>query len=227
MSLDTIEVVYTEKHFRLLEELRREAIRVIEALTTTIALDIIVHGSIARGDVKPSSDIDVVILQPVQPVLVVTTLEKAGYRIVHGEIIKATPRHTPKVYLYLDYEDKRVVSFPLAPLSRSERDFYKWGGELDLEGLKAGRRMPGVTKELKLVIPTSRGHIEEPVIGNEDRVASLLGISVDTVRERVRVLTRRREHGRTGVYFKLEIDPSEPVEQAIMRIRKHRPDILG
>ncbi len=227
MNIDTLEVVYNEEHFRLLRELRKEAVKIIEALAAIIPLGIIVHGSIARGDVKQTSDIDVVILQPVQPVLVVTALERAGYSIVRGEIIKATPRHTPKVYLYLDYEDKRVVSFPLAPFSRGERDFYKWGGELELEGLKADRRVPGVTKDLKLIIPTPGGHMEEPVVGNEDRVASVLGISVDTVRERVRVLTRRREHGRTGVYFKMEIDPAEPVEQAIMRIRKNRPDILG
>ncbi|WP_369406419.1 hypothetical protein [Aeropyrum camini] len=83
--------------------------------------------------------------------------------------------------------------------------------------------MPGVTKRLVLILPTPRGHIEEPVVGNEGRVAEVLGISLETVRERVRVLTRRRELGRTGVYLKVEPRPGEPLEETVRRLSASNP----
>jgi predicted nucleotidyltransferase len=54
-------------------------------------------------------------------------------------------------------------------------------------------------------------------------VARLLGISVETVIERVRVLTRRREHGRTGVFLKVELNPEDSVEEAVARVARENP----
>lgn len=213
-----IEIVYDSKRWKLLEEKRAIALRIMKALSPPYG-DVLVYGSIARGDVSEDSDVDVVIVSPPNPAIVEALLERAGMRPVKREIIMATPSHTPKVYLYLDWDERLVVSYPIFPLKPSEREFYSWGGECDVEKLSRGARVPGVNKDLRLVIPTERGHVEISVMGNEGLVAKTLGISVRTVRERVRVLTRRREHGRTGVFLKLELG-EESVEEGIRRLLK-------
>lgn len=205
-----------------MKEKRAKAIRVMEALGP-LARNAVVHGSIARGDVKKTSDVDVAILEPVIPGIVELRLEASGFKPVKKLIVQATPSNTPKVYLFIDYKEEVVVSFPLAPLKPREREFYQWGGELGLDGLREGRRVPGVDKRLVLIVPAESGHVEVPVVGREGYVASILGISQDTVAERVRVLSRRREHGRTGVFLKVELAPEEPVEEAIARLREVNP----
>jgi len=217
-----VEVAYDESRWALLREKRARAIQVLEALGP-LAGDAVVHGSVVRGDVRAGSDVDVAILRPVAPALVEVYLEGGGLRPVAKEIVQATPSNTPKVYLYLDYERVTVVSYPLAPLKPREREFYAWGGEATLEELRSGARKPGVDKRLMLIVPTERGHVEAPVAGNEGWVARLLNVSPETVAERVRVLTRRREHGHTGVYLKVELDPEEPVEEAVARLRGGNP----
>lgn len=211
-----VEVEYSEDRWRILREKREKARRLLEALQGLGSPR--VHGSIARGDVTPESDIDVIIPQPVPPGLVELALERAGYRPVRRLIVQATPSYVPKVYFVLDYREEMVVSVPLAPLRPREREFYKWGGELGLEGIAGGKRVPGVNKELLLIIPTPTGHIEAEIEGIEGLVARILGISIETVLERTRILTRRKEHGRTGVYIEQEIPPGEPVEEAIRRL---------
>ncbi len=216
------EVVYTEERWRILREKRGKARRVMEPLERA-GLYPIVHGSIARGDVDTDSDIDIVVPHPVAPSILLYTLERAGFKPFYIEIVQATPSYTPKVYIHLDPVEEVVVSFPLAELGEREREFYKWGGELSLQGILKGRRVPGVSKELKLIIPTSRGHREEEVEGREFIVARLLGISIATVEERIRVLSKRREHGRTGVFIKQPVDPSTPLESVIQDLARRVP----
>ena len=213
---------YTPSHWRILEEKRSKAKRLVEALQPLRA-PVVVHGSIARGDVREDSDIDVVLLEPVPPSMVELLLEKAGYRVYYREVVQATPGYVPKVYYYLDEREEKVVSHPLARLRPREREFYKWGGELDYEGLARGKRVPGVSKELRLIIPTPSGHVEMEVEGNEHLVARIVGVSIETVLERVRVLTRRREHGRTGVFLKVEVPPGVSVEETVERLRGENP----
>lgn len=220
--MDYVEVEYDGVRWGILESKRGKALRVMRALETH-GLPVITHGSIARGDVGPRSDVDVVVTEPVAPLLIELYLERAGLKPRWKEIVQATPGYTPKVYLYLDYEGEVVVSYPLARLASREREFYKWGGELGVEGLERGLRVPGVDKRLMLIEPTERGHRESPVVGREGEVARLLGISVDTVLERVRVLTRRRIHGRTGVFLHVELDPEEPVEEAVRELARRNP----
>ncbi len=193
-----MKVVYSKEHWTILSDKRKKAIKVMEKLAH---LSPIVHGSIARGDVRIDSDVDIVIPHYVEPYKVEILLN--CYH--HGYIIMATPSSTPKVYLSLDENEEVVVSFPLGKLNIREREFYTFGGELDLEGLKRNKRVLGVNKALMLIFPIDVGHIEESIIGKEDYVAKILGISTDTVRERVRILTRRREKGRTGTFIKQEI----------------------
>ncbi len=217
-----VEEEYSPRRWRILREKRARAARLLSALSS-VGLPSVVHGSIARGDVSESSDIDAVVLVPPIPSMVEIALERARYRIVEKVIVQATPHYIPKVYLYLDYSEEQVVSYPLAPLRSREREFYRWGGELDLEGIRGNRRVPGVNKDLLLIVPTERGHRTIPVIGHEEYVASTLGISIDTVRERVEILTRRREVGRTGVFLKEEVPPDVPIEAAIRDLARRNP----
>ncbi len=208
------EVVYSEEHWQLLWEKRRKALRIMRALQD---LDPIVHGSIARGDVTPESDVDVVILRPVPYSIVRTKLEAAGLRISHVELVMATPRTTPKLYIYLDPEEEQVVTIPVIKLSKVEEEFYKFSGMLNLKDLENNVRTCGVNKRLMFIKPTDRGHIEWCIIGREHEVCSLLGVSIEVVQERVKMLTRRAEVGRTGTFMRILLDPDDAVEDVVRR----------
>ena len=190
-----MKVVYSERHWKLLRKKREKALKIMERLAS---LGPIVYGSVARGDVDEESDVDIVIPHYVEPY----KLELLLGDYDHGYIVMATPSSTPKVYLALDEREEVVVSFPLGKLTTREREFYTFGGELDIRGLIEGKRVPGVNKSLVLILPTEDGHVEESIIGKEDYVARILGISSSTVRERVRILSRRKEKGRTGTFIK-------------------------
>lgn len=215
------EVIYDEEHWKLLREKRKIAIKIMKALGSC-GLTSVVHGSIARGDVKETSDVDVFI--PIHGVthLVEVCLEKHGFRPYYKLIVQATPANTPKAYIVLEPRGLIVVSFPIAKLKPREIEFYKFGGLATLDMLIKNVRVPGVTKELVLIEPTAKGHRELPVIGNEGYVAKILNISIDTVLERVRVLTRRDQIGRTGVFLKRILSSDESFEEALRDLcRKH------
>ncbi len=213
------EIVYTSEHWKLLRRLRREAIGILEALYRA-GIEAYVHGSIARGDVWSGSDVDVIIPYTVPSYRVEYALENSGYTIKARYIVVATPSSTPKAYIALDDLEKRVVSYPLAKLLPREQEFYRFGGILSLNELKMDKRVPGVDKRLVLIEPTKLGHRESPVIGREDVVANILGVSVDTVLERVRVLTRRDRVGRTGVFVKYVLGFDETFESALEEIAR-------
>ncbi len=219
---DEVEEIYSEERWRILREKRARAKKIMEALSK-LGVKPIVHGSIARGDVHPGSDIDVVVLNNTPSYMIEYALYSAGYNIYLKRIIQATPNHTPKAYLILDPTEEVVVSFPLAKLLEREVEFYYFGGAVDLDGLSRNARVPGVNKKLEIIIPTERGHVKTSIIGREEWAASILGISIDTVLERVRVLSRRDEVGRTGVYLKIELEPSESIEDAISREASRNP----
>jgi len=215
-----IEVIYDDEHWRLLRELRGEAAGILKALERR-ELRGAVYGSIARGDVHAGSDIDVILLYPVSSYMVELALEEAGYSISHKAVVQATPRSTPKAYIFLDGEEKLSISYPLAYLQGREYEFYRFGGLLDGGELREDKRVPGVSKELVLIQPTLQGHTESPVIGRESEVAGILGISIDTVLERVRVLSRRDTIGRTGVFVNIQLGPHNSIEEAV-REEAHR-----
>jgi len=75
-------------------------------------LQVWVHNSIARGDVREKSDVDVVIPIKTPGLIVEHILEESGFKPFSRYIIAATPTTTPKGIIYLD--DERVfVTFPL------------------------------------------------------------------------------------------------------------------
>lgn len=221
---DIVEVVYDEGRWRLLSNLRSEAKGILEALHR-YGVDGYVHGSIARGDVDEYSDIDIVIPMVVGSHRVELALASSGYRIEAKRIVQATPRRAIKAHIYLDLEGRVCVTFPLVKFTRLEWEFYRFGGILDLNGVLSGSRIPGVSKRLTMVEPTSYGHIEYSIIGLESEVARKLGVSEDIVRERIEVLTRRDRVGRTGVYLSEDIPIDESFEEALRDIASRDPAV--
>jgi len=219
---ERVEVFYDAKRWELLENFRSRAIEVMEALNR-FHLNSVVHGSVARGDVNPKSDIDVFIPDTSSSFIVETALERARIPVNRRVIVQATPFYAIKGYIEVD--GQRSVSFPLVKLRPVERDFYRFGGEATLAMLREGVRVPGVDKRLMLIEPTSEGHVESSIIGREEKVARLLGVSVETVLDRVHALTRRDDVGRTGVFLERELAPDETFEMVLKRLADKNPAI--
>ena len=106
-----------------------------------------------------------------------------------------------------------------------ERGLYQFGGEVTLSQLKEGKRVSGVDKRLMLIEPTSRGHLESSVVGNEEYTAKILRIPVDVVRSRVRILLRRDTIGRTGIFIEREVPSDETFELALKRLAEEIPAV--
>jgi len=219
---ESVEVVYSEKRWNLLAQLRSRTVEVMRALEKAHLLST-VHGSIARGDVSAKSDIDIFILDPPNSFTIETALENTGFAINKRVIVQATPSYAVKGYIEL--EPKRMVSFPLMKLRPTEREFYRFGGEATLQMLVDNVRVVGVDKRLMLIEPTSKGHMESTIVGREEAVAHLLHVSVDTVLDRVHALLRRDEVGRTGVFIERELSPDETFEMVLKQLADKNPAV--
>lgn len=219
---ERLEVVYSANRWRLLSELRSKATEIMEALERA-HIFCVAHGSVARGDVSPRSDIDIFIPQNFPSFTVENALKMAGISIGRRILVQATPTYSIKGYIEID--ERRYVSFPLSRMREVERDFYRFSGEATLEMLRSEVRVPGVDKRLMLIEPTEKGHIESSIVGQEERVAKLLGISVDAVLDRVRTLLRRGEVGRTGLFVEMEIAPEENFESILKRLADANPAV--
>jgi uncharacterized protein len=202
--------------------LRAEAVTLMRPLAAA-HIDCLAYGSVARGDVQPTSDVDVFIPNPPAPELVEAALERVGIRAEQREIVQATPGYAAKGYIYIS--DRRGYSFPLVRLLPTERDFYGFAGSAALKQIEGGVRVPGVDKRLMLIEPTPFGHVESPVAGREGQVARLLGVDTRIVTERVRTLKRRRLVGHTGVYLKHVLEPDEGFGEALHRLSLKRPAV--
>jgi uncharacterized protein len=219
---DRVEVRYGEERWALLRSLRGETSALMRPLVAA-HIDCLTYGSLARGDVKPTSDVDIFLPSPPSPELIEAALERAGIRSSEREIIQATPGYAAKGYVYIS--ERRCYSFPLVPLLPTERDFYSFAGSVDLKQLEDGTRVPGVDKRLMLIEPTPGGHVESAVTGREGEIARLLGVDVRIVMERVRTLERRRAVGRTGVYLKHILESDEGFGEALHRLSLSRPAV--
>jgi predicted nucleotidyltransferase len=219
---ERVEIIYDKRHWKLLKELRLKAVEIMETLDNC-HLRSIVHGSIARGDVSETSDIDVFLPDPPSSFIIETSLERSGFSVHNRTIVQATPLYALKGYIGLDQQSS--LSFPLVKLRPVEKDFYRFGGEASLSILKEEKRVLGVDKRLMLIEPTADGHVESAVVGREEMVANLLGVSLNTVLDRVRALLRRDEVGRTGVFIEKELAPDETFEQAMKELADHNPAV--
>ena len=216
------EVIYTAERWKQLSNYREKAIEIISALEK-FHLSAVTHGSIARGDVTKKSDIDVFIPETQNSFLVETALEKAGIPINTRLIVQATPNYAMKAHIEVD--EQTTISFPLMQMRRVEREFYRFGGEANLSQLKAGNRVSGVDKRLMLIEPTEKGHTESSIIGREESAAKILGISAETVLDRVHTLIKRDSVGRTGVFVKRELAQDETFELALKKLSENNPAV--
>ena len=198
-------VTYDDSHWELLNELRESALEVMQALQDN-GVTSFVYGSVARGDVSKSSDIDIVIPNTVSSY----KLEIAIGSGIRRELVQATPSMVLKGHIYL--ENDIVVTFPLFKFKSREEEFYRWGGQTSASQLSERIRVPGVDKRLILIEPSETGHVERGVIGYEHIAAKKVGVSIDIAKDRVRVLTRRDRVGRTGVYLTRNLSPDESFE---------------
>ncbi|MEM1582690.1 MAG: nucleotidyltransferase domain-containing protein [Candidatus Bathyarchaeia archaeon] len=219
---ERLEVYYSAEHWKLLEDLRAKATEIMVALERA-NIPCIVHGSLARGDVSPKSDIDVFVPEIYPSFTIENALRMGGIPISRRILVQATPSYLVKGYIEIN--ERVRVSFPLSKIRNIEREFYKFGGEATLDMLKKGVRVPGVDKRLMLIEPTKSGHIESSIIGQEERAAKMLGISVDTVLNRVRILLRRDRVGRTGLFIERELSPDESFEEVLKRLADTNPAI--
>jgi predicted nucleotidyltransferase len=216
------EVTYSSARWEQLRALRETAVWVMSALDA-FHLQSLTHGSIARGDVKAGSDVDVFIPEVQNSFQVETALEKAKIPTNARLIVQATPNYAMKAHIEID--ETTTVSFPLMEMRRVEREFYRFGGEINLTQLKANVRVAGVDKRLMLIEPTEKGHVESSVVGREESSAKILGVSAETVLDRVRALTRRDTIGRTGVFVKQEVTSDETFELALKKLSDLNPAV--
>jgi len=219
---ERVEVFYTITHWEVLKELRSKATAMMEILDSS-HLSPIVHGSIARGDVSEKSDIDVFVPDTPSSFAIEASLERAGFNFNRRIVVQATPSYAIKGNIEID--EGRTVSFPLVKLRPVEENFYKFSGALSLSMLKENLRVPGVDKRLMLIEPIPNGHVESSVVSREEAVASFLGVSLETVLDRVHALLRRDEVGRTGVFIKREVSPDETFEMVLKKLVDHNPAV--
>ncbi len=104
------EVVYDTGHWEDFRRLRSRAQEILCALEPK-GLDAMVFGSVARGDVKPSSDVDIFIPQVASSMQVMLALD--DFTVLGTTITQATPRSLVKANVEL--EDNTSVTFPLIP----------------------------------------------------------------------------------------------------------------
>lgn len=219
---ERVEVIYGKKRWGLLREFRVKTVQIMEILEK-FHLRSIVHGSIARGDVSKTSDIDIFLPAPPSSFIIETALERSSVPVNRRVVVQATPLYALKGYIEIDKQ--RCISFPLVKLRPVEKGFYKFGGEASLSMLRKDVRVPGVDKRLMLIEPTPEGHVESAVVGREEEVANLLGVFLNTVLDRVRALLRRDKVGRTGVFIERELSPNETFELVLKKLADQNPAV--
>ncbi|WP_202319970.1 nucleotidyltransferase domain-containing protein [Archaeoglobus neptunius] len=214
-------IEYSEERWKILKEKRERAKEIMDSLFS-FGIESIVYGSVARGDVTEKSDVDIFIPHNIPSYKVEIALD--GFEVLEKRIIQATPNYAIKGEYVLS--DNTTVSFPLVRMREREMDFYRFGGCIDYNGIVEDRRVAGVDKRLVLIIPNEKGHREVPLTDmHPSSVARMLDVSIDIVMERIRVLTRRREVGRTGIFLCETIALNECFESALKSIASRNPAV--
>ena len=221
-AADIVEIAYDEERWRLFKDLRTRALELMEVLVKQ-GFDPIVYGSVARGDVSKGSDVDVFVPHVVPSYKIELALREAKLEPMNREIVMATPWQLPKAHIYI--EEDRSITLPLVKPKQLEVEFYYFGGAANSEQVKRAVRVPGVDKRLMLIEPTPRGHVESPVMGKEAEVAKRVDVGLDIIRERVQVLTRRKDVGHTGIFIKRTLMPNENFEEIFKRLVQSHSEV--
>lgn len=219
--MSEFEVVYDKEKWEILR-IKREKAKILMKRLADHRISSIIYGSIARGDVKEKSDVDIFIPQLLPSFRVELALD--GVEILEKRIVQATPSYAIKGEIVID--DETTVSFPLVKMREKELDFYRFGGCIGYGDLLMNKRVPGVDKRLMLILPTENGHREISIREIHPSVAAkILRVSINIIFERIRVLERRREIGRTGVYLCEKIRGEESFESALREIALRDPAV--
>ena len=212
-------ITYSEYNWTLLKNKRAIATELLN-LFVKEGLNPFVYGSVARGDVNESSDIDIIFIQEIPSFQIEYILNKNGFENYFREIIMATPSDSIKLYIHLS--EFESITVPLSKLGRNVVEFYKFGGKITLNNLNSGIRVPGIDKRLVLIKPNLNGHEEISIIGNESIAAKEVGVGIDIVNERKRVLLKREKFGKTGVFLKRKLHLNESTEEVLKTLAKKK-----
>ncbi|MFW9856286.1 MAG: hypothetical protein ACFFFG_14635 [Candidatus Thorarchaeota archaeon] len=209
---------YSEVEWELFVSFQENALEILIELEKNGLTGGFVHGSVARGDVKATSDIDIY-LPLVIPSFLIDLLPT--FRNAERRIMMATPNSV--IRGVLSRNDNVSISFPLTVANERDIEFFRFSGLANRLQLQNQQRTPGVTKKLILIEPEGNGYWQTPVLEDKKRVGQLLGISQRMIDERVRVLKRRDRIGRTGVFINVQIQPDENYEQALKKLTDRNP----
>ena len=208
-------IIYSKEDWALLKDKRSSAMKLLEIFTKE-GFNPFIHGSVARGDVHETSDIDIIFIQQIPSFQIELILNKHGFENYFREIIMATPLDAIKLYIHLS--ELESITLPLSKLDKKFLEFYDFGGKIDINNLKSDLRVAGIDKRLVLIKPKPEGHDESSIIGNEASAAKEVGISIDTLNERKKVLLRREKHGKTGVFLKRQLQVNETTEEVLKKL---------
>jgi predicted nucleotidyltransferase len=212
-------ITYSKQNWLLLQQKRNSAIKLLDIFVKE-GLNPFIYGSVARGDVHESSDIDIIFTQRIPSYQIELILNKNGYENYFREIIMATPLDAIKLYIHLS--ELESITIPLSKLDKKFIEFFNYGGKIDLTQIKTASRVAGIDKRLVLIKPQDYGHEETSIIGNEAFAAKEVGVSINTVLERKKVLLRRERYGRTGVFLKRQLQVNESTEEVIKNLAKRK-----
>ena len=215
-------IIYSEEFLTILKSKRDNAIKLLEMFYRE-GLSPYIHGSVARGDVHESSDFDIIFMKQIPPFKIEYILFKNDFKKYFREIIMATPLDSIKLYIHLS--ELETITLPLSRVNKNYTYFYNFGGKIDLDQLRSGKRVSGIDKRLVLIKPYSEGHEEISIIGNEQIAAKEVEVSVNFLNERKKVLLRRDKYGRTGVFLKRKIHLDETTESALKKLASQKPII--
>ncbi|MHA1292171.1 MAG: nucleotidyltransferase domain-containing protein [Promethearchaeota archaeon] len=210
---------YSDKDWNLLKEKRELAIKLLEIFVKE-GFNPYIFGSVARGNVHQNSDIDIIFTHQIPTFQIEYILNKCGYYNYFREIIMATPKDSLKLYIYLS--ELESITIPLSKFDKKHEDFYNFGGKIDINQLKSGIRVPGIDKRLVLIKPNPQGHEEISIINNESIVAKVVGVSLNIINERKKVLLRRNKYGKTGVFLKRKLDINESTEEVLKKLANQK-----
>ena len=222
MKPDYTEVIYNKFQWAFLSDHRAKAKKILCTLLKS-NLNAFIFGSVARGDVTTNSDVDIIIPEVCSSFQIESSLENLDISTSNKYIVQATPNHAIKAYIEID--SITTISFPLVRLRKVEREFYKFAGEINLNKIQSSERVHGVDKRLMLIEPTKNGHIELKIVGLEDYVAKVIGISTQTVLNRVNTLKKREAKGRTGVFIKKIVPSNLTFELVLKKLADKNPAV--
>jgi predicted nucleotidyltransferase len=201
---DPTKTFYDNEHWKLFHSLRAEAVYVQKKLP----VQSFIYGSLARGDVHSKSDIDIILFENIPSYQIELNLD-----YLSREIVQATPNAPIKAHIHVN--DQVTITFPLTNLTELEIDFYRFSGCLPSIHSNSKTRVPGISKKLILIEPFEEGHVERSLLDDPYKCSKILGVSLDIIQERIRVLTRRDKVGRTGVFLRDDVGKDESFEERL------------